>query len=141
MINRRGFVVLIIVIFAWITGALMKQPIAISYIDPMHVHAREEQIHSLVDGRARHPDGRIREIGVPLYERMREKARLAEMPDADIIAERVAVGASSPLGRRYSMVVEQKKNDVSTEQTEWEIEQLKRDEGAYQHEHHAAYMR
>jgi hypothetical protein len=32
--------------------------------------ARRETLHSLLDGRAKWPDGTPREIGVPLYERM-----------------------------------------------------------------------
>ena len=35
--------------------------------------ARRETLDSLLDGRAKWPDGSVREIGVPLYERLRAK--------------------------------------------------------------------
>lgn len=43
--------------------------------DADSIIAREETLHSLLDGRARWPDGRPREIGVPYYERMKQKER------------------------------------------------------------------
>lgn len=50
-------------------------PILAPRPDANHVIAREETLHSLLDGRARWPDGTPREIGVPLYERMKQKER------------------------------------------------------------------
>lgn len=37
--------------------------------------ARDETLHSLLDGRARWPDGTVRAIGVPYYERMKQKEK------------------------------------------------------------------
>ena len=34
---------------------------------------RAETLYSLTDGRARWPDGRLREIPVPLYDRLRQR--------------------------------------------------------------------
>lgn len=42
--------------------------------DAHHDMARRETLDSLLDGRAKWPDGRPREIGIPLYERVRLKA-------------------------------------------------------------------
>jgi len=50
-------------------------PVVNSRPDADHIIAREETLHSLLDGRARWPDGRPREIGTPLYERLKQKER------------------------------------------------------------------
>lgn len=39
--------------------------------DAHHDMGRRDTIDSLLDGRAKWPDGSVREIGVPLYERVR----------------------------------------------------------------------
>ncbi|TWA89552.1 hypothetical protein FBZ96_11920 [Bradyrhizobium stylosanthis] len=39
------------------------------------VVAREETLHSLLDGRARWPDGTPRQISTPYYERLKQKER------------------------------------------------------------------
>ena len=57
---------------------------------------------------------------------------------AELIAARECVGATSPIGRRLSTLGEQIKNGVSVGATLAEIEQLKRDGGAYVHSHHMA---
>jgi len=54
----------------------------------------------------------------------------------DIIARRATVGASTPIGRRLSLLVEQIGNGVSPAQTVAEIAQIQRDGGRYVHEHH-----
>lgn len=63
--------------------------------------AREEQLHSLLDGRARWPDGTRRAIDVPLYERMRQR---------EILSKRNDCGADTPIGRRLSNEAEQRLN-------------------------------
>jgi hypothetical protein len=55
-----------------------------------------------------------------------------------LIAKRVQVGATTPIGRRLSMVVEQLANGVSPAQTVKEIEQIQRDGGQYVHGNHGA---
>lgn len=79
----------------------MKQPIVTPRGVPHEDMAREEQLHSLLDGRARWPDGTPREIGVPLYERMRQR---------EILSKRNDCGADTPLGRRLSKEAEQRLN-------------------------------
>lgn len=55
-----------------------------------------------------------------------------------LIARRQTVGASSPEGRRLSLLVEQIENGVSPAQTVAEIEQIQRDGGRYIHANHGA---
>ena len=55
-----------------------------------------------------------------------------------LIARRQVVGASSPIGRRLSMLVEQIENGVSPVQTVKEIEQILADGGEYIHANHGA---
>ncbi|SFM24498.1 hypothetical protein SAMN03159423_0205 [Bradyrhizobium sp. NFR13] len=55
-----------------------------------------------------------------------------------LIAKRVQVGATTPIGRRLSMVVEQLANGVSPAQTVKEIEQIQRDGWQYVHGNHGA---
>lgn len=47
----------------------VKGPTPNAHCDMM----RLETLESLLDGRAKWPDGTVREIGVPLYERLRAK--------------------------------------------------------------------
>lgn len=51
-------------------------PILNSRADANYIVARDETLHSLLDGRARNPDGSLRQISPPLYERMKAKERL-----------------------------------------------------------------
>jgi hypothetical protein len=55
---------------------------------------------------------------------------------APLIEKRRVVGATSPYGRRLSMLVEQLNNGVSPVQTIREIEQIQRDGGRYVHANH-----
>lgn len=58
-----------------------------------------------------------------------------------LIARRVKVSASSPEGRRLSMLIEQMKNPDAAPymaQTVREIEQIRRDGGRYVHANHGA---
>ena len=53
-----------------------------------------------------------------------------------LIARRVKIGASTPIGRRLSMIAEQIRNGVSPAQTIAEIEQIQCDGGRYVHANH-----
>lgn len=53
-----------------------------------------------------------------------------------LIARRQVVGASSPEGRRLSLLIEQIENGVSPVQTVKEIEQIIKDGGEYIHANH-----
>lgn len=55
-----------------------------------------------------------------------------------LIAQRLKAGASSPIGRRISTVVEQLENGVSPLQTLREIEQIQRDGEVFVYDHHRA---
>lgn len=49
--------------------------------DAHHDMGRRETLDSLLDGRAKWPDGSVRAIDVPLYERLRLKAQADRQRD------------------------------------------------------------
>lgn len=59
---------------------MMERNFTVSCIRPDAdaIVARDEMLHSLMDGRARWPDGTLRQHAAPLYERLKQKEMLRD---------------------------------------------------------------